>query len=79
MHVVSRKYWLGQTLPSLYGQVHLPRQRGGIVEIHAGYESNRYDGLQAYWTTNLSDLYRWQSIGHEIRKLVADRIVLGNA
>jgi hypothetical protein len=54
-------------------------QRGGFVEIHASYESNRYGGLQVYWTTNVSDLSQWQSIEHEIWKLVADWSVLDNA
>jgi hypothetical protein len=54
-------------------------QRDGFVEIHASYNSMRYGGLQVYWTTNVSDLSQWQSIEHEIWKLVAEWSVLGNA
>jgi hypothetical protein len=51
-------------------------QRNGFVEIHARYESNRYGGLQVYWTANVSDLSKWQAIEHEIWKLVAEWNVL---
>ncbi len=53
-------------------------QRDGFVQIHASYESKRYGGLLVYWTTNVRDLSQWQSIEHEIWKLVADWSVLGN-
>ena len=54
-------------------------QRDGFVEIHASYNSKRYGGLQVYWTTNVSDLSQWQSIEHEIWKLIDEWSVLGNA
>jgi hypothetical protein len=53
-------------------------QRQGFVEIHASYNSKRYGGIQVYWSTNVSDLSQWQSIEHEIWKLVAEWSVLGN-
>jgi hypothetical protein len=51
-------------------------QRDGFVEIHASYNTKRYGGLQVYWSTNVSDLSQWQSIEHEIWKLVAEWSVL---
>lgn len=52
--------------------------RDGFFEVHANYNSPRYGGLQVWWTTSVSDLAQWQSIEHEIWKLIAEWNVLGN-
>jgi hypothetical protein len=54
-------------------------QHDGFFKIYARYDSKRYGGLQVHWTTIVSDLSQWQSIEHEIWKLVAEWSVLGNA
>ena len=53
-------------------------QRSGFVEIHASYNSDRYGGLQVWWTGDVADISQWQSIEHEIWRLVANWSVLGN-